>query len=208
MISLSHVVLASDNKGKLDEFSAILGRAGIRMTPQGQLGVAPADEPYLTFVENALTKARHAAQHTGLPALADDSGLCVRALGDAPGVFSARYAEQAGGAKSDKANNSWLLQQLGDEPDRRASYVAVLVFLRSADDPRPVIIERSWEGSILTAPQGSYGFGYDPYFYLPDLGKTAAELPPHQKNQHSHRGKALRALLRQLTEDDLVAPCE
>lgn len=190
-----HVVLASDNAGKLAEFSSILTQADVVMTPQGQLGVAPVDEPYFTFVENALAKARHASEQAGLPSLADDSGLCVSALGDAPGVFSARYAAMAGGTKSDEANNAYLLEQLAGASDRSACYVAVLVFVRSPTDPRPVIVEGIWHGEIATAPKGSNGFGYDPYFYLSDLGKTAAELTPEQKNQHSHRGRALRTLL-------------
>lgn len=190
-----HVVLASDNAGKLAEFSTILNQAGITMTPQGELGVTPIDEPHVTFVENALAKARHASEQSGLPALADDSGLCVSALNDAPGVFSARYAALAGGIKSDAANNAYLLEQLAGASDRRACYVAVLVFVRSATDPRPVIVEGSWQGEIATTPKGENGFGYDPYFYLPDLGQTAAELAPQQKNQVSHRGRALRTLL-------------
>src|SRR5690554_288449 len=190
-----HVVLASDNAGKLAEFSAILSQANVVMTPQGELDVSPIDEPHVTFVENALAKARHASEQSGLPALADDSGLCVSALNDAPGVFSARYAALAGGIKSDAANNAYLLEQLAGASDRRACYVAVLVFVRSAADPRPVIVEGSWEGEIATTPKGENGFGYDPYFYLPDLGQTAAELAPQQKNQISHRGRALRTLL-------------
>lgn len=193
-----HVVLASDNPGKLAEFSSILAPANVRMTPQGKLGVTPADEPYLTFVENALTKARHAAQQTGLPALADDSGLCVQALNDEPGVFSARYAQRAGAGTSDAANNAYLVEQLRDVANRQACYVAVLVFLRSADDPRPIIVERSWLGEIIDTPRGSHGFGYDAHFYLPEQRKTVAELEPVQKNQLSHRGKALRALLHEL----------
>lgn len=197
-MSSLHVVLASDNPGKLAEFSAILGRADVTMVPQGQLGVAPVDEPYSTFVENALAKARHASAQTGLPALADDSGLCVTALGNAPGVYSARYAALAGGHKSDAANNAYLLQQLAGISDRSAYYVAVLVFVRSAADPTPIIVEGLWHGEITSAPTGENGFGYDPYFYLPDLGKTAAELLPAEKNRYSHRGRALNALLERL----------
>lgn len=193
-----HVVLASDNAGKLAEFSAILAQADVVMTPQGQLGVAPIEEPHITFVENALAKARHASQQSGLPALADDSGLCVTALDNAPGVFSARYAALAGGTKSDAANNAHLLEQLESASDRSACYVAVLVFVRSATDPMPIIVEGLWHGEIGTAAKGDNGFGYDPYFYLPDLGQTAAELSPEQKNLHSHRGRALKALLETL----------
>ncbi len=193
-----HVVLASDNAGKLAEFSAILAQADVVMTPQGQLGVASIEEPHITFVENALAKARHASQQSGLPALADDSGLCVTALNNAPGVFSARYAALAGGTKSDAANNAYLLEQLDSASDRSACYVAVLVFVRSATDPMPIIVEGVWQGEISTTPKGDNGFGYDPYFYLPDLGQTAAELSPEQKNLHSHRGRALKALLETL----------
>ncbi|MGB3289301.1 MAG: RdgB/HAM1 family non-canonical purine NTP pyrophosphatase [Burkholderiaceae bacterium] len=192
---MNKVVLASNNAGKLAEFSAILGQAGISMVAQGELGVAEAEEPYGTFVENALAKARHASRETGLPALADDSGLCVQALGGAPGVYSARYAARAGGEKSDAANNRHLLTQLASIQDKSACYVAVLVYLESADDPRPIIAEGVWNGAIVEPARGANGFGYDPHFYLPDLGKTAAELPPDQKNALSHRAQALKALL-------------
>jgi XTP/dITP diphosphohydrolase len=192
------VVLASNNPGKLREFSAILSTVGIEMVAQGSLGVTEAEEPYMTFVENALTKARHASQATGLPALADDSGLCVRALGGAPGVHSARYAMQAGGTRSDADNNAKLVADLAGQADRRGCYVAVLVYVRSADDPRPIVVEGAWEGEVLDTPRGQNGFGYDPYFFLPDLGKTAAELPMEQKNQVSHRARALRGLLQVL----------
>lgn len=193
-----HVVLASDNAGKLAEFSAILTAADVVMTPQGRLGIDPAKEPHATFVENALAKARHASHESGLPALADDSGLCVRALDGAPGVHSARYAALAGGERSDEANNAYLLEQLAGATDRHAFYVAVLVFLRSANDPAPIIAQGVWHGEIGTQAKGGNGFGYDPYFYLPDLGKTAAELSPEQKNRHSHRGRALQSLLESL----------
>src|SRR5690606_21309003 len=196
------VVLASNNAGKLKEFSAILSSVGIQMVPQGELGVSEAEEPFATFVENALAKARHASRHTGLPALADDSGLCVDCLGGAPGVYSARYASLAGGEKSAAANNRHLLQNLEGQDDRSASYVAVLVYVRSADDPRPIIAEGVWHGQIALEPAGANGFGYDPYFYLPDLGRTAAELAPEEKNSHSHRSRALRKLLRALAGHD------
>ena len=192
---MNKVVLASNNPGKLKEFSAILAQADISMVAQGDLGVAEAEEPYATFVENALAKARHASRQTGLPALADDSGLCVHALGGAPGVFSARYAALAGGEKSDAANNRHLLAQLASIQDRSACYVAVLVYVDSADDPRPIVAEGSWNGAIIDQARGGNGFGYDPHFYLPDLGKTAAELPPDRKNALSHRAQALKALL-------------
>jgi len=194
------IVLASNNPGKMKEFSAILSNAGMHMVPQGELGVTETDEPFSTFVENALAKARHASHHTGLPALADDSGLCVDALGGAPGVLSARYASLDGGEKSDQANNQYLLRVLEGQSDRSASYIAVLVYVRSADDPRPIVAEGVWRGEIALQPSGSNGFGYDPYFYLPDLAKTAAELSPNEKNRLSHRARALRKLLDALLE--------
>lgn len=198
---MNRIVLASNNPGKLKEFSASLASAGIDMVPQGALGVSEAEEPFDTFVENALAKARHAAQATGLPALADDSGLCVHALGGGPGVHSARYAMQADGVCSDAANNARLVADMTSQTDRRASYVAVLVYIRNVTDPRPIVIEGVWDGEVLAEPRGSNGFGYDPYFYLPDLGMTAAELPLAQKNQLSHRARALRALLQALRSE-------
>lgn len=172
------------------------------MVPQGELGVSEADEPYATFVENALAKARHASQHTGLPALADDSGLCVDCLDGAPGVYSARYASLSGGEKSDAANNEHLMKVLEGQTNRSASYVAVLVYVRNAQDPRPIIAEGVWRGQINREPAGENGFGYDPYFFLPDLGMTAAQLPPTEKNRHSHRARALRKLLDALARQD------
>ncbi|MFT0531743.1 RdgB/HAM1 family non-canonical purine NTP pyrophosphatase [Castellaniella hirudinis] len=198
---MTRVVLASNNPGKLKEFSASLAAAGIDMVPQGALGVPEAEEPFGTFVENALAKARHASRLTGLPALADDSGLCVHALGGAPGVHSARYAQGPGDARSDTANNARLVADMTRHADRRGCYVAVLVYLRSADDPRPIVVEGVWDGEVLDHPQGGNGFGYDPYFYLPDLGMTAAELPLAQKNLLSHRARALRALLQALRSE-------
>ncbi len=200
MLSLQDrdVVLASDNPGKLAEFSALLGATGMRIRPQGALGVSPAQEPHLTFVENALAKARHASRATGLAALADDSGLCVPALGNAPGVFSARYAAIAGGERTDAANNRRLVQALQGQEDRRARYVAVLVLLRTAEDPLPLIAQGFWEGEIVAQPRGENGFGYDPHFYLPALGKTVAELDADEKNRLSHRGRALQVLLQHL----------
>lgn len=193
--SLSKVVLASGNAGKLREFSAMLRQAGLDVVPQGEFGVPEAAEPHVTFVENALAKARHAAQHTGLPALADDSGLCVDALQGAPGVLSARYAAIDGGEKSDAANNRKLVQALRPHASRAATYIAVLVYVRHADDPRPIIAEGVWQGQIIDTPAGQNGFGYDPHFFLPAQGKTAAELSPEHKNQISHRAQALRRLL-------------
>jgi len=195
------VVLASNNPGKLREFSAILAEAGIEMIAQGSLGVTEAEEPYMTFVENALTKARHASRATGLPALADDSGLCVRALDGAPGVHSARYALQPGGERSDADNNAKLVARMSGRTDRRGCYVAVLVYVRSAEDPRPLIVEGAWEGEVLDAPRGANGFGYDAYFFLPDLGKTAAELSLEQKNKVSHRARALQGMVKVLRDE-------
>lgn len=196
--TLVRVVLASNNAGKLREFSAMLGDAGIALVAQGELGVPEAEEPHATFVENALAKARHAARLTGLPALADDSGLCVRALHGEPGVYSARFAQRAGGEKSDAANNAHLVARLQGVADRRGYYYCVLVLVRHADDPEPVIAEGRWQGEILDAPRGAHGFGYDPYFFLPELRATAAELEPSVKNARSHRAVALRALLARL----------
>ncbi|HZZ09392.1 MAG TPA: RdgB/HAM1 family non-canonical purine NTP pyrophosphatase [Paraburkholderia sp.] len=198
---LKQVVLASNNAGKLREFAALLGAAGIELIPQGALNVPEAEEPYPTFVENALTKARHAAKLTGLPALADDSGLCVRALRGAPGVYSARYAQLAGGEKSDAANNARLVAALQHETDRRAYYFCVLALVRHADDPEPLIAEGRWHGEIIDTPRGQHGFGYDPHFFLPALNASAAELEPAVKNASSHRAIALRQLLARLTEE-------
>ncbi|MBV7486226.1 RdgB/HAM1 family non-canonical purine NTP pyrophosphatase [Bordetella sp. BOR01] len=198
--SLARVVLASNNPGKLREFSALFAPLGIELIPQGELGVPEAEEPHVTFVENALAKARHASRLTGLPALADDSGLCVAALDGAPGVYSARYAQLANAAaeRSDAANNALLVDKLAGVDDRRAWYVALLVLVRSHDDPQPLIGEGVLHGQIVDAPRGDHGFGYDPYFLLPDLGRTAAELDPAEKNRISHRARALAQLLDKL----------
>jgi XTP/dITP diphosphohydrolase len=198
--AFGRVVLASNNAGKLREFEALLGAAGIELLAQGKLGVPEAEEPHPTFIENALAKARHAALITGLPALADDSGLCVRALGGAPGVHSARFAQVAGGEKSDAANNAQLVAQLQGQSDRRAYYYCVLVLMRHGNDPEPLVAEGRWHGEILDVPRGAQGFGYDPHFFLPALGASAAQLDPAVKNAHSHRALALRALLARLTE--------
>lgn len=199
--SLRRVVVASNNAGKLREFAAMLGDAGIALVAQGEFGVAEADEPHDTFIENALAKARHAAKLTGLPSLADDSGLCVHALGGAPGVHSARFALDAGGEKSDAANNARLIVELKGERDRRAYYYCVLVLMRHANDPEPLVAEGRWHGEIIDTPRGSNGFGYDPYFFVPALGASAAELDPIVKNAHSHRALALRALVARLAEE-------
>ena len=189
------LVVASNNPGKLREFSALLAPLGWETIPQKDLGVPECEEPHGTFVENALAKARHAAACTGLPALADDSGLCAHALGGAPGVHSARYA---GEPKSDADNNAKLIAELAGKADRRAHYVCVLVFVRHADDPQPVIAEGEWHGEIVDAPRGSGGFGYDPYFLLPEAGLTAAELDATRTHQQSHRGQALAQLVERL----------
>lgn len=197
MTPLLSVVLASNNPGKLKEFSAILQPAGITMVAQGELGIPEAPEPHCTFVENALAKARHASSISGKPALADDSGLCVEALNGAPGVYSARYAVQSGDEKekSDAANNRVLVRNLAGQPNRNAFYVAVLVYLRSANDPCPIIAEGLWPGEIVDTPKGDNGFGYDSHFYISEFGKTVAQLLPQEKNQHSHRAQALVKLL-------------
>ena len=189
------LVLASNNAGKLREFGQLLAPFDFEVLPQAAFNVPEADEPHVTFVENAIAKARHAAQLTGLPALADDSGLCVTALGGAPGVFSARYG---GEPKSDQRNNARLMADLAGIGDRRAHYVAVLVLMRSASDPQPVITEGEWHGEILAAPRGTGGFGYDPYFLVPGTGMTVAELPHEEKNRLSHRGQALAKLIERL----------
>jgi XTP/dITP diphosphohydrolase len=189
------LILASNNAGKLKEFAQLLGPIGFELHPQGEFNVPEADEPFGTFVENALQKARHAARLTGLPALADDSGVCVNALGGAPGVYSARYA---GEPKSDARNNEKLIADLAAHADKSAYYYCVLVYVRHADDPQPVIADGVWRGHIVDTPRGAGGFGYDPHFLLPDFGKTAAELAPAEKNAVSHRGQALRALVDKL----------
>ena len=192
---MKKLVLASNNAGKLREFGALLAPLGIELLPQSAFGVGEAEEPHPTFVENALAKARHCARATGLPALADDSGLCVAALGGAPGVLSARYA---GEPKSDARNNAKLVADLAGHDDRRAHYVAVLALLRHADDPQPIVVEGEWHGEILAAPRGGNGFGYDPLFLVPELGCSSAELDPAEKNIRSHRGIAVRRLIERL----------
>lgn len=193
---MQKLVIASNNPGKLREFQFLLQPLGIEVLTQAQLGIAEAEEPHATFVENALAKARHASRLSGLPALADDSGLCVTALGGAPGVISARYAGD--NPKSDARNNEKLLREMQGVTDRRAHYYCVLVLLRHADDPQPLIAEGEWHGEIGHQEKGSGGFGYDPLFWLPELGKTGAELEREQKHAISHRGKALKVLLEKL----------
>lgn len=195
---LKQLVLASNNPGKLREFGELFAPLGIEVIPQATFGVPEAEEPYPTFVENALVKARNAARHTGLPALADDSGICVAALGGEPGVHSARFA---GEPKSDQRNNDKLVAALRDQADRRAHYYCVIVLVRRAEDPEPLIAEGRWYGEVIDAPRGRGGFGYDPYFLLREQGLTAAELAPADKNAISHRGMALRRLIALLREE-------
>lgn len=232
---LHRVVLASNNPGKLRELSALLAPFGLALQPQAALGVPEAQEPFGTFLENALGKARHASRVTGLPALADDSGLCVDALGGRPGVLSARWAACSAGAlgragtgagsgagtgtgcgvgsgepasaaapDADAANNAQLIADLAGCSDRAAHYYCVLVLLRAADDPQPLVADASWHGEVVDVPRGAGGFGYDPHFLLPDLGCTAAELDPGVKNRVGHRGQALRALAERLHRERLV----
>jgi len=191
------IVLASSNKGKVKEFSELLADRDITVVPQSDFAVPDADETGLTFVENAILKARNASAHTGLPAIADDSGLEVDFLNGAPGIYSARYAGQGGSS----ANNEKLLQALsGVEKELRgARFQCLLVYIRHADDPTPIICQGTWEGRILAAVQGDAGFGYDPLFYVPDEACSAAELTAERKNEISHRGQALRCLLAALS---------
>ena len=189
------LVLASNNADKVREFQELLAPFHFQVIPQGELDIPAVEEPHHTFIENALAKARHASAVSGLPALADDSGVCAHALDGAPGVHSARYA----GLDSDNAaNNQKLIAALQGNADRGAHYVCALVMVNSANDPEPLIVQTRWYGQIIDEAKGGYGFGYDPYFFLPDLGKTVAELAPSEKNKISHRGQALRELISQL----------
>lgn len=196
-MSFQKIVLASNNKGKLTEFQSLFDVAnlGVHIVPQGELGIADAVEDGLSFIENAIIKARHASRESNLPALADDSGLCVPVLGNLPGIYSARFAGEHG---NDAANNAKLLEELkshrGDEPVV-GKFVCVLAFVRHADDPLPIVVQGEWAGEILTEPVGEHGFGYDPLFWLPQLGKSSAELEKHEKNAISHRGQALARLI-------------
>ena len=196
---MTRLVIASNNPGKLREFSALLAPLGIDAVKQSELGISEAEEPHPTFIENALAKARHASAAAGLPALADDSGICIPALGGAPGVYSARYA---GEPKSDQRNNEKLIASVRDLP-RAAFYYCALVLVRHAADPRPVIAEAAWHGELIDAPRGAGGFGYDPYFWLPSHQCTAAELAADEKNRISHRGRALAMLVERLRADPL-----
>ncbi|QWD74964.1 RdgB/HAM1 family non-canonical purine NTP pyrophosphatase [Polynucleobacter sp. TSB-Sco08W16] len=192
---MQKLVLASNNAGKVREFQALLAPLDFQVIPQGELGIPSAEEPHHTFVENALAKARHASAASGLPALADDSGICAHALNGQPGVLSARFA---GEPANDAANNQKLIEELKNQSDRGAHYVCALVFVNSADDPEPLIVQTRWYGQFIDHAKGSNGFGYDPHFLLPELGLTAAELEPTKKNVISHRGQALRELITQL----------
>lgn len=198
---MKKLVLASNNPGKLKEFSTLLQPLQFDVIPQGTLNIPEAEEPFETFVENALAKARHASQHSQLPALADDSGICVDALNGRPGVLSARYA---GEPKSDQRNYQHLLQQMQPHEDRAAFYYCVLVLVRYADDPCPLIADGRWHGQIARQPAGDGGFGYDPVFYLPRLDKTSAQLAPEDKRQINHRGQATRKLLDRLQQESAV----
>ena len=196
---MKDIVLASSNKGKVREINQLLAGLDMVVRPQGEFNVVDAEETGLTFVENAILKARNAAQHTGLPAIADDSGLEVDALAGAPGIYSARFA---GEGASDQANLEKLLDALQDTPEenRTARFQCLMVYMRHADDPTPLICQGSWEGRILTAARGSNGFGYDPVFYVPTHNCSSAELPAETKNQLSHRGQALRKLVTALQQ--------
>ena len=194
------IVLASHNSGKLAELQAMLAPLGMELVRQGDLGIGEADEPFHTFVENALAKARHAARASGLPALADDAGLCVDAFGGLPGVDTAFYATRFGYPKGDANNVRALLEQMHGIEQRRAALVSTLVALRSVDDPEPLIAVGRVVGEIVREPRGAGGFGFDPVMLIPALGQTFAELPPEVKNAHSHRGQAARAMLELIKE--------
>lgn len=197
MVKLEKIVLASGNKGKIKEFQSILAPLNIEVIPQSAFDVSDADETGLTFIENAIIKARHAADVTGLPALADDSGVAVDALGGAPGIYSARYA---GTPSNAKANLEKLIDDMKDVPDdkRQLSFHCVLALMTHAKDPTPLIAHGRWDGVMLRAPQGKNGFGYDPVFFVKDENKSAAELPAELKNQLSHRGRAIAQLIDKL----------
>lgn len=194
------LVLASNNTKKLAELTSLFAPLAVELVTQGSLGIPEAEEPHVTFVENALAKARHASARAGLPALADDSGLCVDALGGAPGVLSARYATLFGGARDDGENNRVLLTNMAGHTDRRARFVGVLVAVRSADDPEPLVAVGRWPGELLEAPRGEGGFGYDPLLYIPALGRSVAELDAATKNRLSHRALAAAAMLAAMRE--------
>ena len=198
ILRMQKLVIASNNPDKLREIGHLLEPLGIEVLPQSAFNIAEADEPHCTFVENALAKARHASKCSGLPALADDSGICVDALRGEPGIHSARYA---GEPKSDERNNQKLIEALTNQSNRNAHYYCVIVLVRHADDPQPIIADGAWHGEIIAQPRGSGGFGYDPYFYLPQLDKTSAELPLEQKNRISHRSQALARLVEMIRQE-------
>ena len=202
------IVLASNNRGKLFELQALLAGLGVELIPQSALGIAEAEEPFHTFLENALAKARHASAQSGLPAIADDAGLCVDAFGGKPGVQTAYYATWFGYAKSDANNVKALLEQMQNVDNRRAALVSTLVAVRSPDDPEPLVAVGRATGKITRAPQGNGGFGFDPVLYLPEIGKTFAELDAEEKNRRSHRGQSARALVALLRSHWLTQPGE
>ena len=194
--------MASSNPGKLAEIRALLAPLEIEVVSQGELGIPDAEEPHFTFLENALAKARHTSRASGLPALADDSGICVHALGGEPGVNSAYYGGTQGRREErDARNNAKLLAAIAGEPDKSAHYACVMVLVRHPNDPQPLVAEGSWRGEITAKPRGTNGFGYDPLFLLPERGKTAAELEPAEKNRTSHRGRALQRPISRLQEE-------
>lgn len=201
---LTELVLASSNSGKKREFERLLLPLGVTVLDQASLGVAPAPEPHVTYLENALAKARHASEMTNKPALADDSGLCVPALGGAPGVRSARYADPVQGMPQDEANNVYLVRSLEGVADRRAMYVALLVMVMRPDDPLPIIAQGLWHGEVIDEPRGQHGFGYDPHFWLAQQAQTAAELDPTLKNSISHRAIATELLLAEMRKRSLI----
>ena len=205
MPMISRIVLASNNPGKLAELRAMFAPLGIELVRQADLGIGEAEEPHRTFVENALAKARHAARESGLPAIADDAGLCVDAFGGLPGVDTAFYATQFGYEKGDANNVKALLEQLHGQPNRRAALVSTLVAVRTPDDPEPLIAVGRVAGEIAPEPVGSNGFGFDPVMYIPEFGKTFAQLPVEVKNANSHRGKAARQMV-ELIRERWVAP--
>ena len=198
---VSKIVLASNNRGKLAELQAMLAPLGVELVPQAQLGIGEAEEPHRTFVENALAKARHAARESGLPALADDAGLCVDAFGGLPGVDTAFYATQFGYEKGDANNVRALLEQLQGQANRRAALVSTLVAVRTPDDPEPLIAVGRAPGEIAREPVGSNGFGFDPVMFIPAFGRTFAQLPPEIKNANSHRGQAARKMVELIREN-------
>ncbi len=202
MHRIARLVLASGTPGKRREIRALVAPLAVEVLAQGELGIAAADEPHQTFLENALAKARHASRAAGLPALGDDSGLCVAALGGAPGVHSAHYAGREGEREErDARNNARLLAELARHADRSAHYTCVMVLVRAADDPEPLVAEGRWRGEVGREPRGANGFGYDPLFLIPGRSQTAAEIDAQEKNRVSHRGKALARLLERLARE-------